>query len=769
MAEAHQAVAFSFTVTHEGVNINYDREVLLLVWQSGLRSWKKRVARFLTNLYNGVYPSSYRSLYLLLSIVTGFALLERDGGFTLRLASVISSQKTAAGASTALLPRLAASGVTSFVIWVLWSLSQRYALKGLFLYKGWMYESRGSGSKVSLPTKLWFLAVKLLRGRDPLLFSYQSTLPKLPLPSLDDTMQRYLKSVRPLLDDVNYHRMEALAAEFRKGIAVKLQRYLLLKSWWATNYVSDWWEEYVYLRGRSPIMVNSNFYAIDAILVKLSSNQAARAANLVYASLLFRRGIDSQQMSPIMVQGIVPLCSRQYERQFNTTRVPGVETDRLVHYQDSQHVAVYHRGRFFKLMVYHKHRLLQPCDLQRQIQRILDHEGEPQRGEAHLGALTAGERTRWAHLRETHFRKGLNRISLDAIEKAAFVLVLDEDEYRYDPSDPNELNRYARALLHGRGYDRWFDKSFNLIVGRNGRVGFNAEHSWADAPIMGHFWEFVLAQDFFILKYDENGNTRGHSSAELPEPVRLRWDLSDSLIERVEESVVAAQALLDDVDLYLLTHPAYGKGFMKKCRCSPDAYLQMALQLAYYRDAGRFSLTYEASMTRLFREGRTETVRPVTCDSRSWVLSMQDPNATVQEKRQKLGIACRQHQKGYQDAMCGKGIDRHLFCLYVVSKYLEVDSPFLREVLSEPWRLSTSQTPHNQTSLLDLSKFPDFISAGGGFGPVADDGYGVSYLIAGEDHLFFHVSSKRSSPETDSVRFAHHIEQSLKDMRALFE
>lgn len=102
----------------------------------------------------------------------------------------------------------------------------------------------------------------------------------------------------------------------------------------------------------------------------------------------------------------------------------------------------------------------------------------------------------------------------------------------------------------------------------------------------------------------------------------------------------------------------------------------------------------------------------------------------------------------YQDAMCGKGIDRHLFCLYVVSKYLEVDSPFLREVLSEPWRLSTSQTPHNQTSLLDLSKFPDFISAGGGFGPVADDGYGVSYLIAGEDHLFFHVSSKRSSPET---------------------
>ena len=62
---------------------------------------------------------------------------------------------------------------------------------------------------------------------------------------------------------------------------------------------------------------------------------------------------------------------------------------------------------------------------------------------------------------------------------------------------------------------------------------------------------------------------------------------------------------------------------------SPDAYIQMALQLAYYRDAGKFSLTYEASMTRLFREGRTETVRPCTIESTAWVKSMMDSNATV--------------------------------------------------------------------------------------------------------------------------------------------
>ncbi len=42
------------------------------------------------------------------------------------------------------------------------------------------------------------------------------------------------------------------------------------------------------------------------------------------------------------------------------------------------------------------------------------------------------------------------------------------------------------------------------------------------------------------------------------------------------------------------------------------------------------------------------------------------------------------------------------------------------QVLSEPWRLSTSQTPVQQMELFDLKNHPDFISLGGGFGPVRD-------------------------------------------------
>lgn len=36
---------------------------------------------------------------------------------------------------------------------------------------------------------------------------------------------------------------------------------------------------------------------------------------------------------------------------------------------------------------------------------------------------------------------------------------------------------------------RWFDKSFTLISFKNGLLGLNTEHAWADAPIIGHLWE----------------------------------------------------------------------------------------------------------------------------------------------------------------------------------------------------------------------------------------------------------------------------------------
>jgi carnitine O-palmitoyltransferase 1 len=190
--------------------------------------------------------------------------------------------------------------------------------------------------------------------------------------------------------------------------------------------------------------------------------------------------------SQILVQNLVPLCSAQYERVFNTTRIPGADADRLSHLTDSPHIVVLHSGKFYKLTIHHKGRLLQPKQLQQLLDQIVADDAPANNGESRLASLTAADRRTWADTRHKWFSKGINRISLSAIEKAAFVLVLDSE--RFEAEDAAKLDRYGQLLLHGNGNDRWFDKSFNLIVARNARVGFNGEHSWADAPVMAHLW-----------------------------------------------------------------------------------------------------------------------------------------------------------------------------------------------------------------------------------------------------------------------------------------
>lgn len=68
----------------------------------------------------------------------------------------------------------------------------------------------------------------------------------------------------------------------------------------------------------------------------------------------------------------------------------------------------------------------------RQIQQILDDQTAPQNGEEKLAALTAGDRVHWANTRRHFFSRGINKLSLDLIEKAAFVVVLDDVPYEFD-------------------------------------------------------------------------------------------------------------------------------------------------------------------------------------------------------------------------------------------------------------------------------------------------------------------------------------------------
>ncbi|XP_023487327.2 carnitine O-palmitoyltransferase 1, muscle isoform isoform X15 [Equus przewalskii] len=728
MAEAHQAVAFQFTVTPDGVDFQLSREALKHVYLSGINSWKKRLIRIKNGILRGVYPGSPTSWLVVIMATVGSSYCNVDISMGLVCHIQRCLPEGCGPYQTPQTRALLSMAIFSTGVWMTGIFFFRQTLKLLLSYHGWMFEMHGQTSHF---TKVWAICVRLLSSRRPMLYSFQTSLPKLPVPSVPATIQRYLESVRPLLDNEEYYRMEMLAKEFQDKTAPRLQKYLVLKSWWATNYVSDWWEEYIYLRGRTPLVVNSNYYVMDFVLVKNTDVQAARLGNIVHAMIMYRRKLDREEIKPVMALGMVPMCSYQMERMFNTTRIPGKKTDVLQHLSDSRHVAVYHKGRFFKVWLYEGSRLLKPRDLEMQFQRILDDPSLPQPGEERLAALTAGGRVEWAQARQAFFGSGKNKASLDAIERAAFFVALDEESHHYDPEDEASLSLYGKALLHGNCYNRWFDKSFTLISFKNGHVGLNTEHAWADAPIIGHLWEFVLGTDTFHLGYTEAGHCIGKSNSMLAPPQRLQWDIPDQCQAVIESSYQVAKALADDVELYCFQFLPFGKGLIKKCRTSPDAFVQIALQLAHFRDRGRFCLTYEASMTRMFREGRTETVRSCTSESTAFVQAMVEGTHMKAHLQNLFRKASEKHQNMYRLAMTGSGIDRHLFCLYVVSKYLGVSSPFLAEV--------------------------------------ADDGYGVSYMIAGENTIFFHVSSKFSSSETNAQRFGNHIRQALLDIADLFQ
>ncbi|NXE17035.1 CPT1B palmitoyltransferase, partial [Lophotis ruficrista] len=582
---------------------------------------------------------------------------------------------------------LLSAALFSTGLWLAAVLLSRRALRLLLSYHGWMFEPHGRASR---STRIWVALVKVLSVRKPLLYSFQTSLPKLPVPPVEATIARYLESVRPLLDDEKYGKMEALAKEFQEKTAPRLQKYLILKSWWTTNYVSDWWEEYVYLRSRSPLMVNSNYYAMDFLYVTPSHLQAARAGNAVHAILLYRRKLDRGEIPPMMALGIVPMCSYQSERMFNTTRIPGKETDTLLHLADSKHLAVYHRGRFYKVWLYYGGQLLRPRDLELQFQRILDDPSPPQPGEEHLAALTAGERVPWAEARARFFGGGRNKASLDAIERAAFFLALDEEE---QGGREGCMDAYAKSLLHGRCYDRWFDKSFTLVVYRNGKLGANAEHSWADAPIVGHLWEFMLATDKFQLGYAEGGHCQGDPDTRLAPPQRLQWDISP-------EVGATPKCPLP------VPHSSWGGA-----HCAPETPCAPR-----HRGGGGLSVPHGVGGdlsaphppaphgVGVGSLRPTHPLRPTASVHRSpcassvplWWGAVVGCSGGGQRGARLFKLAAEKHQHMYRMAMTGAGIDRHLFCLYVVSRYLGVQSPFLAQVLSEPWRLSTSQTPQQQ-------------------------------------------------------------------------
>ena len=86
---------------------------------------------------------------------------------------------------------------TGVVFCLLLATLQRYWLRALLSWQGWL-SGRPKGALAKARVTLWGACVKLSAGRRPLLYSFQGCLPRLPVPDLGATVERYLASVRPL-------------------------------------------------------------------------------------------------------------------------------------------------------------------------------------------------------------------------------------------------------------------------------------------------------------------------------------------------------------------------------------------------------------------------------------------------------------------------------------------------------------------------------------------------------------------------------------------
>ena len=363
-----------------------------------------------------------------------------------------------------------------------------------------------------------------------------------------------------------------------------------------------------------------------------------------------------------------------------------------------------------------------------------------------VAALTAAERQFWGKTREHLVSSSkTNAASMETIEKALFVVDM-EAGVDYDNRE------VAMNALHNNGRTKWCDKSFNLCVKEDGNPSIHVEHSWADAPVpLGMFFNHALP---FAEAHFQDINPK----PTLSKVTSLAWDLDETAKKAIRQAEHDVDAAIHDSDLQVQHAYGLGKTTWKRAKLSPDAAVQMAMQLAYYRLHGECVSTYETIGMPTWLHGRTEACRVLSSDSLAFVEG--SLNGFLRSRRESdrvraeelLRTACKSHLNYIVEGQKGKGIDRHLMALRVVGEGEEPDlftDPAFAK--SNAFKLSTSNNSYIPRPF------------GGMFGTVDPTGYGICY-IATDDYTLLCGESKKSCEDTDTRLFCKHINDALKDI-----
>lgn len=141
----------------------------------------------------------------------------------------------------------------------------------------------------------------LQKGQIPMLH-FQRSLPRLKIPDLKQTCDRFLAAVKPLsTHPTAYEQFEKVVEQFRTtGTGPQLQKMLIEhdKKNLQTSYISKPWFD-MYLSDRKPLPINYN----PALIYKLDprpeyNDQLTRTSNLVITSLRFMRSLRENLLEP---------------------------------------------------------------------------------------------------------------------------------------------------------------------------------------------------------------------------------------------------------------------------------------------------------------------------------------------------------------------------------------------------------------------------------------------------------------------------------------
>ncbi|KAH9945185.1 acyltransferase ChoActase/COT/CPT [Epithele typhae] len=631
------------------------------------------------------------------------------------------------------------------------------------------------------------------------------SLPRLPVPDLRKTLQGYLKSLEPILHeraarggqsfDAAYRAQQEVIEDFDRGLGKACQERLLeLDARSPHNWLDDnIWLKKAYHEWRAPIIIHSNWWLAleddlnvpknirypSAERFKFTAWQVRRAAWLVHRVLEFKAQLERK--NPNLEDNRSGIWFRHSALQvFNKCRVPREHCDVFssaasLSEPHARQLLVMSLDMFYAVEVLDSTGQVVPPGIieQRILAVVRDAKTRQGSGErpVPVGVLTTDDRDRWAkNLRHLLSLSPNNHKVLQTITSSLFALSLDDYSHHLSPSarTPNiDLTAHLHNIRSGHnarpGFNRWYDKPFTLIVEANTRAGVLGEHSPVDALVPSIIADYAVVQgvieDDFPAKLDPNDLSPRAPSEAVEGWSRLDWVTDDLIARECDAAAERAKQIVDDSDADELVFDAYGTDWIRReARLSPDGYIQMAMQLAWYRTRGSFTATYETVLTRLFDRGRTETVRTLSTDSRAWVLAMTDPESDTETRLALLQRAIQTHTAATRQAATGRGFDRHLLGLRLMLKPEAGEShPLFEDPLfteSQTWKLSSS----------GLSAGEQF--RGTGFGSPYLDGYGINYMPAPE-RLRFGIESKHSNPSTSTSMFMTVLTDALLDMRTL--